>query len=402
MIARVDSMTYTEWNAKAGVMFRDNMDPASAYAMVFVTPGQGVGFQWRCDNSGPGDGTSFVGGDAPVWLKLTRTGNDFNAYYSMDGTNWMQIGPTVTLDMSNDYHAGMAVTSLNPDTLCTAQFSNVTINDSKDLALTGADIGAPALAGSYLFTDGFQVGSPTVAMDDSGAFLITWSSCDQDAPGSWGVYSQLYAASGTAVGPETRVNTTTEGDQANSSVAFLGPTRYVVVWSGNGEGDDSGVFSSVCDATLLGQNVNLAPVNNVPGDQSDGVNTPLVFSTANGNAIQIADPNIDPNDSSVSVANSSFESPNGSWYDPEEGDWNYGGYSDDGLFNEAGIIQQGVWDKPTAPDGQQVGFIEGNGVMWQDVNFAEAGNYVISFQGAHRDYSNVAAKPIRSMSRSTA
>ena len=72
---------------------------------------------------GPGaTATSFVGGDAPMWLKLTRTGNDFSAYYSMDGINWMQIGPTVTMDMSNDYHAGMAVTSLNPDALCTAQF----------------------------------------------------------------------------------------------------------------------------------------------------------------------------------------------------------------------------------------------------------------------------------------
>ena len=119
----------------------------------------------------------------------------------------------------------------------------------------------------------------------------------------------MYAASGTAVGPETRVNATTEGDQANSSVAFLSPTRYVVVWYGNGDGGESGMFSSVCDATLLGQDVNLAPVNNVPGDQSDSVNTPLVFSTANGNAIQISDPNIDPNDSSVDVPNSSFESP---------------------------------------------------------------------------------------------
>ena len=133
--------------------------------------------------------------------------------------------------------------------------------------------------------------------------------------------------------------------------------------------------------------MNLAPVNNVPGDQSDSVNTPLVFSTANGNAIQITDPNIDPNDSSVDVANSSFESPSAQWYAPSEGDWNFGGYTDDGRFNDSGILQNGAWDNPTLPDGQQVGFIQGNGMISQDINFAEAGNYTISFQAAHRDYS---------------
>ena len=227
-----------------------------------------------------------------------------------------------------------------------------------------------------------------MAMDDSGEFLITWSSCDQDAPGSWGVYSQLYAASGTAVGPETRVNSTTEGNQANSSVAFLGPTRYVVVWNGDGEGGDSGLYSSVCDATLLGHDVNLAPVNNVPGDQTGGVNTPVVFSAANGNAIQITDPNIDPNDSSVDVANSSFESPSGSAYNPTAPGWNFSfsGVTSGGSYDNSGILQNGAWDNPNAPDGQQIGFIEGNGMISQDINFAEGGTYSISMQAACRNY----------------
>ena len=73
-------------------------------------------------------------------------------------------------------------------------------------------------------------------------FLITWSSYNQDSPGTWGIYSQAYSADGTAKGPETRVNCTTDGDQNDSSAAFLGSDSYVVVWSGNGVGDDAGVF----------------------------------------------------------------------------------------------------------------------------------------------------------------
>ncbi len=385
IIARVDSLTYCNSWTKAGVMFRESLDPSSAFADVIVSPDNGLQFQWRDSNGGYATATASVGGDAPVWVKLTRSGDSFSAFYSMDGVNWTQIGDSAAIAMQGTIQAGLAVTSHDDSLLCTAQFSKVTINGSTDFELTDSDVGSPGIAGSSSCTAGFQVASPTVAIDDSGAFLITWSSCDQDAPGSWGVYSQLYAASGTAIGPETRVNSTTAGDQANSSVAFLGPTRYVVVWNGQGDGGDSGLYSSVCDATLLGEDVNLPPVNNVPGDQSSGMNTPLVFSTTNGNAIQISDPNIDANSSSVDVANSSFESPSGSSYGPNTSDWTFSN-SDDGLFNDAGILQSGAWDNPTSPDGQQVAFIQGNGVISQDVYFAEAGSYVLSLQAACRTY----------------
>ena len=111
-------------------------------------------------------------------------------------------------------------------------------------------------------TDGNQDHSSVTVDKNTGDFLITWSSDDQD---SWDVYSQLYTADGTAYGPAIRVNTTTEGSQTNSSATFLSSTSYAVVWSGNGVGDDSGVYSAVCDTTLL-RPANLAPVNIVPGD----------------------------------------------------------------------------------------------------------------------------------------
>ena len=88
-------------------------------------------------------------------------------------------------------------------------------------------------------------------MDEQGNFLVTWSSSNQDSPDSWDVYSQLYASDGTTFGPPTLVNTTAAGSQTNSSATFLSPTRYAVVWSGNGTGDETGVFSSVCDTMNL-------------------------------------------------------------------------------------------------------------------------------------------------------
>ena len=74
-----------------------------------------------------------------------------------------------------------------------------------------------------------------------------------------------------------------------------------MVWSGNGVGDDSGVYSSVCDMRLL-RSENLAPVNTVPDAQTTVADTPLVLSTANGNAIQITDPDLYPSTYQVTLS----------------------------------------------------------------------------------------------------
>ena len=58
IVAKVDSLTNTNCYAKAGVMFRDSLDPSSTFADIIVTPESGVYFQWR---SGYGWGAS---GDA--------------------------------------------------------------------------------------------------------------------------------------------------------------------------------------------------------------------------------------------------------------------------------------------------------------------------------------------------
>ena len=51
----------------------------------------------------------------PVWVKLTRVGNDFSAYYSTNGVDWTQVGSTQTIVMSDTLRAGLAVSSLNAE-----------------------------------------------------------------------------------------------------------------------------------------------------------------------------------------------------------------------------------------------------------------------------------------------
>ncbi len=128
IVAQVDSLTNTNGWAKAGVMFRNDNIAGAAFADVIVSPGSGVAFQWRNSAGGQCGNAQITGITAPVWVKLTRVGNQFGAYYSTDGTNWTQIGTSQAINFSNStILAGLAVTAHDNAQLNTATFSGVSI-----------------------------------------------------------------------------------------------------------------------------------------------------------------------------------------------------------------------------------------------------------------------------------
>jgi hypothetical protein len=129
VVARVTSVTNTDVWAKAGVMFRSSTAANAAYADVVVTAGSGVSFQWRSSDGAQCGYTQITGITAPLWVKLTRSGNTFTGYYSTNGTNWIQIGGSQTVTMPTNALAGLAVTSHNNSALNTATFTNVLVSN---------------------------------------------------------------------------------------------------------------------------------------------------------------------------------------------------------------------------------------------------------------------------------
>ena len=71
-----------------------------------------------------------------------------------------------------------------------------------------------------------------------GGYVVVWGSLYQDGS-DWGIYSQRFDASGTAVGGETRVNTTVLEIQVRSVVTALEDGGYVVSWMSGSRADDS-------------------------------------------------------------------------------------------------------------------------------------------------------------------
>lgn len=140
--------------SKAGLMIRDTLDANSAHAAIVVTSSAGVQFLSRATAAGSTVATTVAGIQAPCWVKLVRDGNTFTGYRSSTGTNWTQIGSSVTIPMTNADSSGLCVTSHNDTKLCDAIFSNLQ-NDSFRTAATvywdnnGATPGFGTAAGTW-------------------------------------------------------------------------------------------------------------------------------------------------------------------------------------------------------------------------------------------------------------
>ena len=97
------------------------------------------------------------------------------------------------------------------------------------------------------YTAGSQ-SAAAVAMDDTGNFIIVWSSYAQYGD-NYGIFGQRYDADGTPNGTEFRINTYTTGSQSSADVAYDESGRFIVVWRSDGQdGDDDGIYAQRYDA----------------------------------------------------------------------------------------------------------------------------------------------------------
>ncbi|HET9031991.1 MAG TPA: hypothetical protein VFN25_03700 [Dokdonella sp.] len=74
----------------------------------------------------------------------------------------------------------------------------------------------------------------------SGNFVALWSG--NGTGDDFGVFQRHFQANGDPQGDETRVNLTTTAGQGRPGVASRPGIGYVVVWGGNGPGDNRGIF----------------------------------------------------------------------------------------------------------------------------------------------------------------
>ncbi|MCX5644288.1 MAG: protein kinase [Phycisphaerae bacterium] len=129
---RVDSLINTHDWAKVGTMIRQTLDASSTNAMIAVTPGNGVSFQWRDATNGftSYNNAGTTGIAAPYWVRISRTGNVFRAERSADGKTWTQQGVDTTVVMPASVYIGIAVTSHDATLATVAEVSSVSTTGS--------------------------------------------------------------------------------------------------------------------------------------------------------------------------------------------------------------------------------------------------------------------------------
>jgi Ca2+-binding RTX toxin-like protein len=110
----------------------------------------------------------------------------------------------------------------------------------------GNKVGSEFQVNTYM--PGSQSQEQVTALADGG-FVVSWMSAGQDGS-AYGIYSQRYDASAHAVGGEQRVNTYTTGDQTSPDIAALSGGGYVVTWTEDrNDGNASDVYSQLYAAS---------------------------------------------------------------------------------------------------------------------------------------------------------
>ena len=124
--------------------------------------------------------------------------------------------------------------------------------------------------------------NPAIAVFDDGGFVTVWESFGQDGSRN-GIYGQRYDVLGDAVGSEFSINSETDDDQQNPSVAALDDGGFVVVWQSeqqdSGDGDEEhGIYGQRYDAdgNTVGSEFRIN--NETDDDQS----APVVTGLSNG------------------------------------------------------------------------------------------------------------------------
>ena len=295
LTARVTSMGAGAFAAKAGVMMRETTATNSRHvSMVFKVAGQWE-FLWRTTSGGTdGTGTSGTITAAPYWFRMTRAGSVFTGETAPDvagvpgtwtvrGTRTMAMNATISVGLATNSHVAggtftatydnVSMTNVAPvlvatgtslaytENATTAIDPGITVTDGDDLNLA---------SGQVFVNGGYVAGQDVLGFTDQSGITGSYAGGMLTLTGSATV-AQWQAALRTV----TYSNTSDTPNTGNRQIGFLV--------------NDGTVNSNAAFRIITVAAVNDAPANTVPGPQSTLTNVAMVFSTANGNAVSIAD-----------------------------------------------------------------------------------------------------------------
>jgi hypothetical protein len=129
IIARLVSVQGGSGYVAPGVMIRETLTAGSTNAETADwSANSAIYFDIRTSTGGSTSPSGSVSATLPYWVKVSRSGNIFSSYTSVDGVNWTQRGASQTISMAQNVFVGFAVNSGSASAAATATFDNVSIS----------------------------------------------------------------------------------------------------------------------------------------------------------------------------------------------------------------------------------------------------------------------------------
>jgi len=275
----VTSLENVNPHAKAGIMVRESLEPASRNVMVRKRAGFELSPQWRSqDNSSTTSTTSEQGQDlsrveggtmAGDWVRLERTGDTVRAYGSENGEDWtlMVELPASEVEFSDQVYVGLAATSHNQAEATTAKFRNLSGLEPTD----NQDIGSPIVSGSVSVAKQAVISTVEPSSLSSNAATITGNL--ENLGGAEEVTVRFEYKEVTAdEWQETETTTVSETGEVGIDVSGLTPRRYYQFRAYADNGDTEAVTVNDLFSTPSGSS----------GSSSDGPRSAALHDPADG------------------------------------------------------------------------------------------------------------------------
>ncbi len=201
-------------------------------------------YYWEPSVAVDSDGDFIV-----VWSSAVTADSIQGQRYASDGTALGGEFQINTYTASSQGSPSVAVDSVG-DFVVVWHNSGSSGPDNDSLSIQGQRYASDgtALGGEFqinTYTTSSQ-GNPSVAVDSDGDFVVVWRSDGSSGPDndSWSIQGQRYASDGAALGGEFQINTYTTSSQVHPSVVVDSEGDFVIVWSSDGSsGPDNDSWS---------------------------------------------------------------------------------------------------------------------------------------------------------------
>ncbi|MDJ0609183.1 MAG: cadherin domain-containing protein [Kiloniellales bacterium] len=247
----------------------DEEETNHVYAQRYDADGNAVGGEITIGAFGEEDTTSLFeadvtglvgGGFVVTWAEPTGEESPDNVMGRVYDSNGNPAGSEFTINSTTGGTQDAPTIAATPDGGFVAVWDGSGSGDSSGVFGQRYDSGGNEVGGEFLVntTTSNTQSNPSITVLNDGGFVVTWEG--EGTGDSAGVFGQIYNSSGTAVGSEFRVNTTTSGTQSAPTSATLTNGDFVVVWESDGQdGSGTGVYAQRFDSsgTAIGSEVQI-------------------------------------------------------------------------------------------------------------------------------------------------